>query len=267
MRHRLVGLPLSPRWACPFAPGQAPPGREFVHGPRKGGCPARPPRGGPSPAARRRHPTFTWSPVSRDSPGTLPGLPARGSNRPIARQPPRPLSFRELTAGHAANPTTARHSPRSQPGRLVRLAVGLHARIHCPAPPPLQLAPVCTSVPSVVPFCGSLPGRPARLGPGSCFRFLLCLLLADLSWLGPSHPIYAPVGRRTPGMSCSWCTAVRGGWACDGMSCGQFASSPGWVPVLCAPHGRSLGGPGAEAHIVVLSGRCPPLGPAPGAEV
>ena len=42
MRHRLVGLPLSPRWACPFAPGQAPPGREFVHGPRKGGQHARP---------------------------------------------------------------------------------------------------------------------------------------------------------------------------------------------------------------------------------
>ena len=75
MRHRLVGLPLSPRWACPFAPGQAPPGREFVHGPRKGGCPARPPRGGPSPAARRRLPTFTWSPVLSGLPGHAPGTP------------------------------------------------------------------------------------------------------------------------------------------------------------------------------------------------
>ena len=135
MRHRLVGLPLSPRWACPFAPGQAPPGREFVHGPRKGGCPARPPRGGPSPAARRRHPTFTWSPVSRDSPGTLPGLPARGSNRPIARQPPRPLSFRELTAGHAGRPDRHQASPPDPAWPSGTLTVGLHARIHCPAPP------------------------------------------------------------------------------------------------------------------------------------
>ena len=135
MRHRLVGLPLSPRWACPFAPGQAPPGREFVHGPRKGGCPARPPRGGPSPAARRRHPTFTWSPVSRDSPGTLPGLPARGSNRPIARQPPRPLSFRCVDRG-TRGPT--RRSPGFPPipaWPSGALTVGLHARIHCPAPP------------------------------------------------------------------------------------------------------------------------------------
>ena len=202
MRHRLVGLPLSPRWACPFAPGQAPPGREFVHGPRKGGCPARPPRGGPSPAARRRHPTFTWSPVSRDSPGTLPGLPARGSNRPIARQPPRPLSFRELTAGHAGRPDD-----------------------HQAPPPPLQLAPVCTSVPSVVPFCGSLPGRPAHLGSRSCLRFS-CFACCSRIDRGPGRPTLSTLYSDTVRLSCHD-HGVRPdvvAWVCEGMPCVRSAS-------------------------------------------
>ena len=133
MRHRLVGLPLSPRWACPLRarPGTARPG---VRPRAQEGGLTRPPRGGPSPAAAVDFQPSPGLPFSRDSPGTLPGLPARGSNRPIARQPPRPLSFRELTAGHAVRPD-GHQAPPVPAWPSGALTVGLHARIHCPAPP------------------------------------------------------------------------------------------------------------------------------------
>ena len=134
MRHRLVG-------ATPFPALGLPPSRPARH--RQAGSSSRGPgRGANAPPSRRsvsggrrRLPTFTWSSLLRDSPGSLPRLPARGSNPTIARQPPRPLSFRCVDRG-TRGPT--RRSPGVSPDSAWpsgALTVGLHARIHCPAPP------------------------------------------------------------------------------------------------------------------------------------